>query len=109
MDKLPGCLFVVDTKREENAVKEANRLNIPVVAICDTNADPDLIAYPIPGNDDAIRALKLIVSIVGERMIAGRERFMLEQQQTIASSAPEASPSQDPAGDVASAAGTPEG
>ena len=55
LEKLPGCMFVVDIKREEIAVREANRLNIPIVAICDTNADPDLITYPIPGNDDAIR------------------------------------------------------
>ena len=81
MDRLPGCLFVVDTKREEIAVKEANRLNIPVVAICDTNADPDMIAYPIPGNDDAIRAIKLIVSVVADHVLAGRQRFILDQQQ----------------------------
>lgn len=80
MARLPGCLFVVDTKREEIAVREANRLNIPVVAICDTNADPDLIAYPVPGNDDAIRAITLIVSLAAENVIAGRRRFTLEQQ-----------------------------
>ena len=80
MDRLPGCLFVVDTKREDIAVREANRLNIPIVAICDTNADPDVIAYPIPGNDDAIRAIKLIVSIAAESVLAGRRRFQTEQQ-----------------------------
>ncbi len=80
LDRLPGCLFIVDTKREEIAVREANRLNIPIVAICDTNADPDLITYPVPGNDDAIRALKLIVSMVAERVLAGRQRFAIEQQ-----------------------------
>ena len=80
VDRIPGCLFVVDTKREEIAVREANRLNIPIVAICDTNADPDLIAYPIPGNDDAIRSIKLIASVVVESVIAGRRRFAVEQQ-----------------------------
>lgn len=85
MTRLPGCLFVVDTKREEIAVREANRLNIPIVAVCDTNADPDLIAYPVPGNDDAIRAIKLIVSLAAESVIAGRRRFALEQQAPVKS------------------------
>jgi small subunit ribosomal protein S2 len=76
MTRLPACLFVVDTKREEIAVREANRLNIPIAAICDTNSDPDLIAYPIPGNDDAIRSIALLASLVAERIAAGRRRFM---------------------------------
>jgi len=76
LDRAPGCVFIVDTKREEIAVREANRLNLPIVAICDTNADPDLVAYPIPGNDDAIRSIRLIVSILTESIIAGRKRFM---------------------------------
>ena len=80
VDKLPGCLFIVDIKREEIAVKEANRLDIPIVAICDTNADPDLIAYPIPGNDDAIRSVKLLTSLITESIIAGRRRFEIEQK-----------------------------
>ena len=80
VDKLPGCLFIVDIKREEIAVKEANRLNIPIVAICDTNADPDLIAYPIPGNDDAIRSVRLLTSLVTESILAGRRRFEVEQK-----------------------------
>ena len=79
VDRLPGCLFVVDTKREEIAVREANRLNIPIVAICDTNSDPELITYPIPGNDDAIRAIKLVVSTVADSVIAGRRRFAEQQ------------------------------
>ena len=79
MDRTPGCLYVVDTKREDIAVREANRLGIPIVAICDTNANPDLIAYPIPGNDDAIRSIQLITSLVAEHVIAGRRRFALDQ------------------------------
>ncbi len=82
MMRVPACLFVIDTKREDIAVREANRLNIPIVAICDTNADPDLIAYPIPGNDDAIRSIKLITAIVADSIIAGRRRFELEHPQT---------------------------
>lgn len=66
MARLPGALFVVDINREAIAVAEANRLGIPVIAIVDTNCDPDPIDYPIPGNDDALRAIKLIASLVGE-------------------------------------------
>ena len=62
MDKMPGALFVVDVCREANAVKEAKRLGIPVVAIVDTNADPDPIDYVIPGNDDSVRGIELIVT-----------------------------------------------
>ena len=90
VDRLPGCLFVVDIKREEIAVREANRLNIPIVAICDTNADPDLITYPIPGNDDAIRSIRLITSLAVESILAGRRRFEIEQRP--ASPAPDGEP-----------------
>ena len=79
--KLPGCLFVIDTKREDIAVREAHRLEIPIVAICDTNTDPDLITYPIPGNDDAIRSIRLITSLVAERIMVGRKRYLETTQQ----------------------------
>lgn len=65
MEQLPGAMFVVDTNRESIAVAEANRLKIPVVAIVDTNCNPDPIDYPVPGNDDAIRAIKLLTSVIG--------------------------------------------
>jgi len=64
MDSHPQAMFVVDIKREHNAVAEARRLNIPIVAIVDTNSDPDLVDYPIAGNDDAIRSVRLILSVV---------------------------------------------
>lgn len=80
LDRLPGCLFIVDTKREDIAVKEASRLGIPIVAICDTNADPDPIAHPIPGNDDAIRAITLLTGTITDSILAGRRRFELQQQ-----------------------------
>jgi small subunit ribosomal protein S2 len=64
MDKLPGAMFVVDIKREHNAVAEARRLKIPVVAIVDTNCDPDLVDYPIAGNDDAIRSVRIVLATV---------------------------------------------
>ena len=73
MKKLPGALFIVDTRKERNAIAEAHRLGIPVVAIADTNCDPDEIDYPIPGNDDAIRAIKLIASVMANAMIEGRQ------------------------------------
>jgi len=66
MDKQPGAMFVVDIKREHNAVAEARRLKIPVVAVVDTNCDPDLVEYPIPGNDDAIRSVRMILATVGQ-------------------------------------------
>ena len=73
MKKLPGALFIVDTRKERNAIAEAHKLGIPVVAIADTNCDPDEIDYPIPGNDDAIRAIKLIASVMANAMIEGRQ------------------------------------
>lgn len=66
MDKLPGAMFVVDIKREHNAVAEARRLKIPVVAIVDTNCDPDLVDFPVAGNDDAIRSVRMILATVGQ-------------------------------------------
>jgi small subunit ribosomal protein S2 len=69
MDMLPGLVFIVDCKREKIAVAEANRLGIPIVGIADTNCDPDLIDYPIPGNDDAIRAIRLFARMVADTMI----------------------------------------
>ncbi|MEN2984181.1 MAG: 30S ribosomal protein S2 [Dictyoglomaceae bacterium] len=73
IETLPDVVFIVDPKREEIAVKEARRLNIPIVAIVDTNCDPEVIDYPIPGNDDAIRAVKLIVSKIADAIIEGRD------------------------------------
>ena len=66
-----GCVFILDTRVEHIAVREANRLHIPVVAIVDTNCDPEFIDYPIPGNDDAIRAIKLITSRIADASIEG--------------------------------------
>ncbi len=72
MDRLPGAVFVIDTKKERIAVREANRLGIPVVAVVDTNCDPDEITYPIPGNDDALRAIRLLAAKVADAIIEGR-------------------------------------
>jgi small subunit ribosomal protein S2 len=73
MRRLPDALFVIDTKKEEIAVAESNRLNIPVVAVVDTNCDPDLISYRVPGNDDAIRAIKLFTAAVADAVIEGKQ------------------------------------
>ncbi len=73
MRKLPGALFVVDPRKERNAINEAKKLHIPVVAIVDTNCDPDEIDYVIPGNDDAIRAIKLISSVMANAIQEGRQ------------------------------------
>ena len=73
MKKLPGALFVVDSRKEKNAIAEARKLNIPIVAIVDTNCDPDEIDYVIPGNDDAIRAVKLIVSKMADAVIEANQ------------------------------------
>ena len=73
MQTLPSCVFIVDTRKERNAVLEAKKLGIPVVAIVDTNCDPDDVDYVIPGNDDAIRAVKLIASTISNAIIEGRQ------------------------------------
>lgn len=73
MDKLPGAVFVVDPRKERIAVAEARKLNIPVLAIVDTNCDPDEIDYVIPGNDDAIRAVKLISSKIADAVLEGKQ------------------------------------
>lgn len=73
MRDLPGVMFVVDPKKEHIAVKEARALNIPIVGIVDTNCDPDLVDYPIPANDDAIRSIKLIVSAMADAIIEAKE------------------------------------
>ena len=73
MKKLPGALFIVDPRKEKIAVAEAKKLNIPIVAIVDTNCDPDEVDYVIPGNDDAIRAVKLIAGAMADAIIEGRQ------------------------------------
>ncbi len=77
MYRLPGLLYVVDAKKEKIAVAEANRLGIPVVAIVDTNTDPDPIDYPIPGNDDAIKSIQLITKMIADTVIEAKEKSSL--------------------------------
>jgi small subunit ribosomal protein S2 len=73
MPGLPAAVFIVDPKKEKNAVLEAKKLGIPVVAIVDTNCDPDDADYIIPGNDDAIRAIKLIASVLADAVVEGKQ------------------------------------
>ena len=72
MDKFPGAMFVVDIKREHNAIAEARRLKIPLIALVDTNCDPDLVDYPIPGNDDAIRSVRVVLAAIVQAINDGR-------------------------------------
>jgi len=75
LGRLPDALFVVDPAEEYMAVAEARRLKIPIVAVCDTNCDPDLIDHPIPGNDDAARAIKLFVNVIAESVLEGKAAY----------------------------------
>ena len=75
MDKIPAAMFVVDIKREHNAVAEGRRLKIPIVALVDTNCDPELVTYPIAGNDDAIRSVRLILQTVVQTVIQARGEY----------------------------------
>ncbi len=93
MRKLPDAMFVVDTKKEEISVREANKLGIPVVAAVDTNCDPDTVTYKVPGNDDAIRAIRLFTNAVAEAALEGRAQLE-ERQQAEAKDAAEAAPTE---------------
>ena len=79
MTRLPGAMFVVDPKNERIAVLEAKKLNIPIVGLVDTNCSPEDVDFPIPGNDDAIRAVKLITDVMANAIIEGRQGEMLEE------------------------------
>jgi len=76
MERMPKAMFVVDTKKEETAVREANRLSIPIIGLIDTNSNPDLISYPIPGNDDATKSIRVVTSIIVDAIIEGRKKFL---------------------------------
>ncbi len=89
MTKLPGVMFVVDPHNEDIAVAEARKLHIPIVAITDTNCDPDLIDYVIPGNDDAIRAIKLIASVIANAVIEANQGEAYVAEQTAETTEPE--------------------
>ena len=86
MEKLPGLLFIIDPKKEETAVLEASRLNIPIIALIDTNCDPDKINYPIPGNDDALKSIRVVTSLIADSVVGAKKSYkevvkMLEEQR----------------------------
>jgi small subunit ribosomal protein S2 len=87
MTRLPGALFVVDVKKEGIAVKEANRLGVPVFAIVDTNCDPDGIDYVIPANDDAVKSVQIITKIVADAVLEGKERIDARRMEMAAEAA----------------------
>ena len=76
MERMPKAVFVVDTSKEDTAVKEARRLGIPIVALIDTNSNPGLVDYPIPGNDDATKSIKAVTTIITDAIIEGRKKFL---------------------------------
>lgn len=109
MEKVPNVLFVVDIKREHNAVAEARRLKIPVVAIVDTNCDPDLTDYPIAGNDDAIRSIRCVLGVITQAIGQARAEFEARfARQAPPAETPAAAPAPAPAPEPAPAAPTPE-
>jgi len=111
MDDLPDALFVVDTVHEHIAVREANRLGIPVIAVVDTNCDPEEVDYPIPGNDDAIRAIRLFSSRIADNVLEGLnlsdERYVGSETETAEGEAEAAEAEATPADETAPAVETP--
>jgi small subunit ribosomal protein S2 len=90
MTSLPGVVIVIDSTFEDIAIKEAKRMNIPIVAVVDTNANPEDVPFPVPGNDDAIRSIRLFISKFGEAVSEGKNRKLVESanaQQLIAEKA----------------------
>ena len=84
MKKIPGAIFIIDSKKEEIAVAEAHKLHIPVVATVDTNCDPDEVDYPIPANDDAIRAIRLLAGKMADAVLEGRQGQQEEVEEETA-------------------------
>jgi small subunit ribosomal protein S2 len=82
MRRLPAAVFVVDTRKEHTAVLEARRLEIPVIALADTNCDPDEMDYPIPSNDDAIRAVRLLCEKMADAALAGRHQYESQRERS---------------------------
>jgi small subunit ribosomal protein S2 len=99
MEKFPAAMFVVDVKREHNAVAEARRLKIPIVAIVDTNCDPDLVTHPIAANDDAIRSVRLILTTIVQVITQARGEYEAKygRKKTEAAAQPEEQPAEAPA------------
>jgi len=112
LDEQPDAMFVIDIKREHNAVAEARRLRIPLIAMVDTNCDPDLVDFPIPANDDAVRSVRVIlgaiVQAVGEARAAFAARYNKKADENATEAAPVAAPAEAPAPAPAEPAATAE-
>ena len=80
MNRLPECLVIVDPKKEKNAVSEAQKLGVATVALIDTDCDPDLVDLPIPGNDDSMRSIELIVKMLADAIVAGKNQAAVQTQ-----------------------------
>jgi small subunit ribosomal protein S2 len=91
LDRVPDAIFVIDTKKEHIAVTEANKLGLPVVAVVDTNCDPDIITHVIPGNDDAIRSGALLCRVIADAVMEGR---FIAQQRPSVTARPAAAPAE---------------
>ena len=108
MEQYPAVMFIVDIKREHNAVAEARRLKIPVVAIVDTNCDPDLVTYPVAGNDDAIRSVRMILATIGQVITQARAeyeaKYARRKQAEVEAAAPAPAPAPAPEPTPATAA-----
>jgi small subunit ribosomal protein S2 len=104
LDKMPAAMFIVDLKREHNAVAEARKLKIPVVALVDTNSDPDLADYPIAANDDAIRSVRLILQAISQSITQARAEFESKRARKVNE---EAAPAEAPAAEAAAPAPAP--
>ena len=103
MDRPPGMVFVIDPRLEDIAVREANRTKTPIVALCDTDADPDLIDFPVPANDDAIRSIQLLTARVADAVLEGVAYGEVEQEAAAAGSVVDLDPA-DPAAEAVAAA-----
>jgi small subunit ribosomal protein S2 len=83
MEQLPGVVYLIDPRYEATAVAEAKKMQIPVIAICDTDADPEVVDYPIPGNDDALRAIRLFTGIIADALVEGKELFTQKTEKEV--------------------------
>ena len=95
MNRMPECVVVVDPRKEKNAVREARRLGITTIALIDTDCDPDLVDLPIPGNDDAIRSIELVIKTLADAVLAGKTRSAMESKQEVGESGRPDSASED--------------
>ncbi|MDT7855488.1 30S ribosomal protein S2 [Rubrivirga sp. S365] len=97
MNKVPGALFVVDVKREHIAVDEARKLGIPVIALVDSNVDPDLVDFPIPANDDAMKSVALFTRVIADAIIEGRQSGLAKREEAAAEAATRAAEAEETA------------